>query len=74
MTRSDLEAKVLQLEPTERVRLAHTIVSSLGQLNSAQIRELWLQEAERRDAELESGQVKAVPGTEVFARIRARHS
>jgi len=34
---------------------------------------LWLDEAERRAAELESGKVTAIPGDEVFSRIEAKY-
>lgn len=35
--------------------------------------ELWLEEAERRDAEMESGKVAGIPGEEVFRRLYARY-
>jgi hypothetical protein len=35
---------------------------------------LWLDEAERRDAEMESGKVIGVPGEDVFARIEEEYS
>jgi putative addiction module component (TIGR02574 family) len=70
----DLEAEALRLDPRDRVHLAHTLVTSLGELSPEQIEELWVAEAERRDQELEAGTVEAVPVPEVFARIRSRHS
>lgn len=72
MTRPELEAEILHLEPAERVRLTHLLVSGLGDLSSDQVHELWVDEAERRDHELEAGEVKAIPGPEVFARLRRR--
>lgn len=38
-----------------------------------EIDELWKIEIERRVEEVESGQVKTIPGDEVFAKIRKRH-
>jgi len=55
----DLEAEALRLDPRDRVHLAHTLVTSLGELTREQIQELWVAEAERRDEELEAGAVQA---------------
>lgn len=74
MTLPDLETEALRLDPRERARLAHVIVASLSDLTTDEIQELWLDEAERRDEELESGDVAGIPTSEVFARIRDRHS
>ncbi len=70
MTSQELESEILRLEPRERVRLAHLLVTSLDELTPELVRELWLEEAERRDHELEAGKVQAVPGPEVFTRLR----
>lgn len=64
---------MLQLAPYARARLVHSLVKSLGDLSETELESLWLDEAERRDSELESGLVKAVPGDEVVNRIRSRH-
>jgi putative addiction module component (TIGR02574 family) len=74
MTIPDLEAEALRLDLRDRVHLAHTLVASFGDLSPQQIQEMWLDEAQRRDDELEAGTVQAVPGPEVFARIRSRYS
>ena len=68
-----IEKELLRLEPEARTQLVHTLVKSLGNLSESEIQSLWLDEAERRDAELESGSVKAVSGDEVLNRIRNRH-
>jgi uncharacterized protein (DUF433 family) len=41
---------------------------------AAKVRALWLDEAERRDREMEEGHVRGVPGNEVLARLRARYA
>lgn len=74
MTLPDLETEALRLDPRERAHLAHVIVASLSDLTTDEIQDLWLDEAERRDAELESGDVAGIPTSGVFARIRDRHS
>jgi len=68
-----IEREMLRLAPEARARLVHSLVSSLGNLSTTEIESLWLDEAERRDSELESGSVEAVPGDEVINRIRSRH-
>jgi len=67
-----IEREVLQLEPDVRVKLVHSLVKGLDNLSEAELENLWLDEAERRDVELDSGSVEAVPGDEVFERIRTR--
>jgi len=68
-----IEREMLRLEPEARAKLVHSLVKSLGNLSEAELESLWLDEAERRDAELESGSVEAVPGDDVFKRIRSHH-
>ena len=68
-----IEREMLRLEPEARAKLVHSLVKSLGNLSETELDSLWLDEAERRDAELESGSVEAVPGDDVFKRIRSRH-
>lgn len=68
-----IEKELLRLEPEARAKLVHSLVKSLGNLSETELNSLWLDEAERRDAELESGSVKAVSGDEVLNRIRNRH-
>jgi putative addiction module component (TIGR02574 family) len=68
-----LEKAVLQLKPRARAKLVHALVDSLEGLSRKEIDSLWLDEAERRAAELESGKVAAVPGEKVFARIEAKY-
>lgn len=68
-----LREAALQLQPDARVQLARTLVDSLGELPEPELAELWLREAERRDQEMDHGQVKGIPGNRVFADIKARH-
>ena len=68
-----IQEAALQLQPAARVALTHALVESLATLSEAQIAELWLEEAERRDAEMESGRVAGIPGEEVFRRLYERY-
>ena len=64
-----IEAEVLGLSAEERSRLLETLLASLA--GDPEIEEAWLREASRRDAQIESGAVKLVPGDEALARLRA---
>lgn len=68
-----IKRTVLELQPDARVQLTHSLVQSLDDLPESELAELWLAEAERRDAEMESGQVAGISNEEVFDRIQARH-
>jgi len=72
-TVESIEQAALQLQPAARAQLTHALIQSLASLPDAEVGELWLAEAERRDAEMESGQVQGIPGDEVFSRLRARY-
>lgn len=72
-TIESLQEAALQLQPDARVRLAHSLVESLGSLPESELSDLWLREAERRDAEMDSEKIQGIPGKEVFANIKARH-
>ena len=74
MTFEDLHAEALKLTPEAKTNLAHDLVMSLGGLSPEAIHDLWLAEAERSDDEMEQGKVQGIPGDEVLARLRARHS
>ena len=64
-----LEAEVLNLTATERSRLLDKLLASLDQDRS--VEEAWMKEAKRRDGEIESGIVAAIPDDVVMARLRA---
>ena len=65
-----LEAEVLKLAPADRSHLLERLVASLD--SDPEVEEAWEREADRREAEIESGAVEAVPGHEAIARLRAR--
>lgn len=67
-----LETEALKLSVAERARLAEVLLRSLDDVSDEDNERLWLDEAERRDGDFESGRVVGIPGDEVFARIRAR--
>ncbi len=65
-----LEAEALKLGPSDRSHLLERLIASFD--SDPEVDEAWEQEADRREAELESGSVTALPGHEVMARLRSR--
>jgi len=66
-----LEAKALKLPPEQRAQLAERLISSLDQEFEADSDQLWIQEAERRLAELESGTVAGISAEQVIEKARS---
>jgi putative addiction module component (TIGR02574 family) len=64
-----LEAALLNLPSADRARLLDRLIVSLDADRA--VEEAWMQEAKRRDDEIESGAVQAIPGEEVLAGLRA---
>lgn len=65
-----LEAEVRRLSAVDRTHLLERLIVSLDE--DAEVEEEWRVEAERREAELASGAVVAVPGAEAMSRLRTR--
>ncbi|MBC8324389.1 MAG: addiction module protein [Verrucomicrobia subdivision 3 bacterium] len=59
------------LPPAERSLVVDSLLQTLHKPDPA-IDAQWAATAQRRLVELRSGQTKAVPGDEVFAKVRAR--
>lgn len=68
----ELREEVLRLDPEARARLARELLASLDAMSEAEIDKLWIDEAIRRDNELDSDAALAYPADEVLARVRAR--
>ena len=69
MSLETLEAELLGLSPHDRSRLLDKLIVSLD--SDREIEEAWMREAKRRDDEIESGAVKALPLDEVLSKLRA---
>ncbi len=69
---ADLKQKASQLSDTERAELALTLIESLDGPADPEVEEAWRLEIERRVRQIERGEVKLIPGDEVFARLRRR--
>lgn len=67
----DLIAEATSLPVEERAIVADSILKSLNPPNS-EIDKKWAEVATRRLQEIRSGQVKPVPGEDVFRKIQER--
>lgn len=72
-TAEQIAAFAMKLPASERAKLADQLFDSLDAVrddHDPEITALWLDEARRRLAELESGAVTAIPAEAVFAQAR----
>ena len=60
----------MSLPPDARALLADKLLNSLDAPGRKEIDRLWAEEAERRVRQIKSGEVKPIPGEEVFKEIR----
>ena len=73
MSYEEIIAAALALPPEVRTRLTQQLIQSLDAEEQARIDELWLEEAEKRDREIEDGKVTVISGEEVMERMRLRY-
>ena len=52
--------------------MAHELLNSLESLSEAEVEQLWIEEAERRSADIDAGTAVTIPVEEALARARAR--
>ncbi len=71
MNTKDLVAEATSLPVEERAIVADLILKSLTAPDAA-IDQKWEEVAKRRVREIKSGQVKLIPGDEVFRKIQER--
>jgi hypothetical protein len=67
-----LEAEALKLDVPDRAKLAETLLQSLDALTDDQLERLWAEEAQRRDDEIDAGEVDMRAAEDVFRDARAR--
>lgn len=65
--------EVLLLPADARASLVEQLLASLNLPTQPEIDRLWAQEAERRIAQLDKGEVKPIPGEKVFSEIRKKY-
>jgi putative addiction module component (TIGR02574 family) len=65
--------EALSLPAEARVSLVEKLLISLNLPTQPEIDRLWAEEAERRIAQIDKGEIKLVPGKKVFSHIRKSH-
>jgi len=65
-----LESRLMSLPAEQRERLAERLMRSLDRQPLNEVDHAWVDEAERRFAEWQRGEVEGVPGNQMTARIR----
>jgi putative addiction module component (TIGR02574 family) len=73
MSYEEIKNAALALPPEARSMLAEHLLDSLDAEEQQRIDALWVEEAERRDREIEEGRAIAIPGGEVLGRLRSRY-
>ena len=67
-----VKAEALRLPPEFRARLAKELLVSLDTLSEAEVEKLWIEEAIRRDDQIDQGTASLRPADKVFRRAKAR--
>jgi putative addiction module component (TIGR02574 family) len=71
MTSAAIEQSALRLPKTDRAHLVHVLLDSLDDPSDADIAQLWLNEAQRRAVEIDTGKVALVSGEDLEWRVQA---
>ena len=67
---SDVERDAMELTHQERAMLAEHLLATLDPADEVDAEELWLQEAEKRDARFRAGKITSKPAEQVFGDAR----
>ena len=70
MTTEQIEQELMRLPSADRARLAERLISSLDE--DAEVEVAWMAEIRRRDDELRSGTVEAIPMEDALTTIRTK--
>lgn len=71
MELTSLRNEAMKLNPKGRAQLAKELLDSLEQLSEHEIEQLWVEEALRRNAEIENGTVELCSAEDVMKGARA---
>ena len=66
----EIESSALKLSEKQRARLASKLLESLEKRRDYDVEKAWLEEIDRRNSELESGELELIPATKVFSKAR----
>jgi putative addiction module component len=72
MSIDEIEAQALKLDPKARARLAGKLLASLDELSEEESKALWVEEARRRDADLDRDPGSGRSADEVLRDARSR--
>jgi putative addiction module component (TIGR02574 family) len=72
MDTKELESQALKLDPKARARLAQRLLGSLEELSEEECAQLWAEEAQRRDAQMDAEPESGHPADNVFREARSR--
>ena len=67
----ELEAEALRLDAKSRARLAGKLLNSLEELSEKEVTQLWVEEAQRRDAQMDADPNSELPVEDVFRDVRS---
>lgn len=70
LTVNQLENELFNLDLNTRAHLAEKLILSIDAPSDAENLQLWVDEAERRFAELRAGKAREYPASEVFQSLR----
>jgi putative addiction module component (TIGR02574 family) len=70
LTFEQIAEEALSLPSDARAFLADRLVESLNPAEDEEIRQLWINEASRRQDDVRSGRVKTIPGDVALAQVR----
>ena len=70
MTTEQIEQELMKLPVADRARLAERLIASLDA--DAEIEAAWTAEVRRRDEEIRSGAVEAIPLEDALTTVRTR--
>ena len=65
--------EALSLPAEARVSLVERLLTSLNLPTQPEIDRLWAEEAEKRIAQIDKGEIKLIPGKKVFSNIRKKY-
>lgn len=71
---AEIQTQAKQLGVEERAQLASFLLETLEPTDSGDVTQAWEIEIKARWSEIERGEVKLIPATEVFADIRRKLS
>lgn len=64
--------EIRSLTTEQKAELLRSLIAELDAPEDAEVERAWLEEARRRQRELEEGKVKGIPGERVFENLDSR--